>query len=72
MANPVVYTSFYSVWRASPFLPVSGEAGAFLGGLGLRFGGGFMKERNALYETITSAALKASFTAEKPIALRRL
>ena len=31
-----------------------------------------MKERNALYETITSAALKASFTAEKPIAPRRL
>jgi len=31
-----------------------------------------MKERNALYETITSAALRASFTAEKPIALRRL
>jgi hypothetical protein len=30
-----------------------------------------MKERNALYETITSAALKASFTAEELIALRR-
>ena len=30
-----------------------------------------MKERNALYETITSAALKASFTAKELIALRR-
>ena len=30
-----------------------------------------MKERNARYETITSAALKAPFTAEEPIALRR-
>ena len=30
-----------------------------------------MKERNARYETITRAALKAPFTAEEPIALRR-
>jgi hypothetical protein len=56
-------------------VPVSSDfwrSGGFFGALGFRFGGGFMKERNALYETITSAALKASFTAEKPIALRRL